>query len=318
LPEAPRRSRPLARHRDVYTEADGLFGRLADLVIENPVRSGGFVTILLFAGAIVTNAAYFQTARHPDPFFVTRPEAQPPAAPIPDAEAARKAAAAILAGPDAEGSVADARGTLVEGDVPPPADGAARLAVANPVDTAEPGVPMPSLPKARPAPVRPMPAKLAPAKAPAGKALADKAVPVTPGLVADTQRALLASRFYEGPVDGILGPQTRSAISNFEMKIGLIPTGQPSSALLAKIRKGYPPVEPASTGSVRTASQQLQRIQHALNDIGYGPIPEDGREGAKTSNAIRRFELDNRLPPTGQASDAVAAKLVLIGAMKPG
>lgn len=62
-------------------EDDTFFGRAADWVLMNPVRSGGILVILLTTIAIVSNAVFFQSSRHPSPFFATRPEAVP-AAPV--------------------------------------------------------------------------------------------------------------------------------------------------------------------------------------------------------------------------------------------
>ena len=139
-------------------------------------------------------------------------------------------------------------------------------------------------------------------------------------LIAETQKALADVKLYDGAVDGVMGPQTKAAISAYEKKIGLIPTGQPSARLLGQIRKGGPRAhlaDPVSTGSIDDPAERarVKRVQEALNEIGYGPIETDGHGGGKTANAIRRFELDNGLPLTGAAGDAVIAKLVLIGAM---
>jgi len=313
LPDARRRSRPLSRHADVYTESDGLFGRLADLVIENPVRSGGFAAMALISGAIITNAAYFQTAHHPDPFFVTRSDgsaaapAHPASKPVaPPVEGPPPAAASQTTPPMPPLPTAEQQSMQ---DAP----AAATDASAGDRQSAAVAAPVPARPRARPSA-----APAAKTVTMARNATATAPVPAVPagapGLIADTQRALLDSRLYDGPVDGILGPQTKSAISSFEMKIGLIPTGQPSPRLLQQIRKGYPAaIEPQSTGSV--GDSRLKRVQRALNEIGYGPIPEDGVDGDKTAAAIRHFEADNRLPQTGRVSDALAAKLVMIGAM---
>lgn len=314
MPDARRRSRPLSRHADVYTESDGLFGRLADLVIENPVRSGGFAAMALISGAIITNAAYFQTAHHPDPFFVTRSDGTA-AAP---AHSVTKPATppASDAAPQAASETTPPMPPLPTAEQQAMQDAPAADAGAGDRQTAALAAPAPARPRAKPsasaAAKTAAPARTATASNPA------TAVPAgAPGLIADTQRALLDSRLYDGPVDGILGPQTKSAISSFEMKIGLIPTGQPSPRLLQQIRKGYPAaIEPQSTGSV--GDSRLKRVQKALNEIGYGPIPEDGVDGDKTAAAIRHFEADNRLPQTGRVSDALAAKLVMIGAMPPG
>jgi peptidoglycan hydrolase-like protein with peptidoglycan-binding domain len=65
----------------------------------------------------------------------------------------------------------------------------------------------------------------------------------------------------------------------------------------------------ASTG-------RMTAIQRALNDIGYGPVAETGVADDATSDAIRRFELDNGLPLTGRPEERVVNRLVSIGAME--
>lgn len=264
MPEPSRRKRApepaLPKRRDVYTEADGLFGRIADIVIENPVRSGGFVMVIMAAGAIISNAAYFQTAHHPAPLFATR-----------DASA----------------------------------------------------VSVPAAPVAKAGTTTAMPAEVDATKAPP----LPLSAPSSGSLVADTQAALAAINLYDGPVDGKFGQKTRAAISAFETKMGITPTGQPSARLLLQIRKSGPHAsaeepateDPVATGSIDTAATvaRIRKVQAALNDIGYGPLRVDGKGGGATSDAIRRFELDNGLTLTGDAGDAVIGKLVKIGAMKP-
>jgi len=292
LRERAAKPRPV-RRRDVYTEADGLFGRIADLVIENPVRSGGFVMVAMVIGTIISNAAYFQTSRHPAPFFVTR-AANDAAAPTPKARV-------------------DAAPAEAQSQSQSQAQAQAHTAAA-------PAATIPPLPTAAP----------------------DSA-----SLVTDTQRALATLKLYDGPIDGKIGPQTRAALSSFEMRIGLVPTGQPSPDLLVQLRKALPrssaatPAEiappaliptsaisgaapdaaasdPTATGSIDHAQSaaRIRKVQTALNDIGYGPIRVDGKGGGDTEDAIRRFQLDNGLALTGEADDALMAKLVMIGAMK--
>jgi peptidoglycan hydrolase-like protein with peptidoglycan-binding domain len=62
--------------------------------------------------------------------------------------------------------------------------------------------------------------------------------------------------------------------------------------------------------------QRYRKVQDALNQAGYGPLPTDGIANDETASAIRRFELDNGLAITGRPSDRVAARLVSIGAMQ--
>ena len=56
---------------------------------------------------------------------------------------------------------------------------------------------------------------------------------ISPTLVANLQRALLARGLYTGKVDGISGARTRAAISAYEKAQGLPVTGAPTEAVLA-------------------------------------------------------------------------------------
>jgi peptidoglycan hydrolase-like protein with peptidoglycan-binding domain len=267
--EAPaRRKRPTNSRARQRVEADeSLLNWLTDKIIENPAQSGGILLMAVVTAAIVSNAAFMQTKRHPDPLFATR-------------QTAVEAAPAMAE--------------------PGPEQASAPVPVPMPKNRTD--VRLPQTPQ-------PMPV----ATKPVGQGNQGN-------LIASTQQALAAAKLYTGTVDGVMGPQTKAAISAFEKKIGLIPTGQPSERLLGQIRKGLPRAnvaDPVSTGSIADPATRarIKRVQAALNEIGYGPVELDGRGGGKTANAIRRFELDNGLPMTGAAGDAVIAKLVLIGAM---
>lgn len=53
--------------------------------------------------------------------------------------------------------------------------------------------------------------------------------------VRDLQQTLDTRGFSPGPIDGILGPQTRSAIREFQQANGLPVTGNPTSDTLAQL-----------------------------------------------------------------------------------
>lgn len=55
-------------------------------------------------------------------------------------------------------------------------------------------------------------------------------------LVSEVQSMLAVRGFFAGTVDGVDGPETRSAIAAFERQLGLPPSGEPSATLLARIR----------------------------------------------------------------------------------
>jgi peptidoglycan hydrolase-like protein with peptidoglycan-binding domain len=154
-------------------------------------------------------------------------------------------------------------------------------------------------------------------------------------IVSGIQRELARLGLYVGAIDGIAGSRTKAAIAAYEAAAGRPKTGAPSAELLAYMRNTplprpqqvatrSPPaanaVRPAETTGSREADPIAERtlyrrVQTALNRAGYGPVAADGQPGTETSDAIRRFELDNGLPVTGAVGDRLVARLVAVGAM---
>ena len=265
----------------VIDDEGGFFAGLADRTFENPAMSGGVVVMVLTAAAIVSNAMFLQNIRHPDPLFATRSASIEQAAPVPLPRARAE-----------------------------------------------------HLPKAEPAPVVEAVAR-EPDPVPVPVPQPEVQPPADVRLMKDIQKALADAGLYGGSVDGKMGLMTRTAIEKFQRRAGLTPNGSPSEALLASLRappkpapapaprpvveaaKPVPPkpVAAAPSPDVITEQARYREVQMALNDIGYGPVGVDGHPGAETADAIRRFELDNGLPLTGNPTDRVVARLVKIGAL---
>ena len=55
------------------------------------------------------------------------------------------------------------------------------------------------------------------------------------GLTVNIQRMLARRGYYRGPIDGIVGPETRAAIRAFQADNGLRPTGRIDSGLLRRV-----------------------------------------------------------------------------------
>lgn len=53
----------------------------------------------------------------------------------------------------------------------------------------------------------------------------------------------------------------------------------------------------------------VRKVQSALLRLGYRPGPADGMMGLKTERAIREFQRDSGLPPTGVPSSALLSRL---------
>jgi peptidoglycan hydrolase-like protein with peptidoglycan-binding domain len=293
-------------------EGGGLVARVIDRTFENPAMSGGLLVMALTAAAIASNALFLQSGRHPDPLFMTR-------SPSPR-EAAPPMSAATLAVPVRSGP---------------------NVALANP--------PMPRL---APRTAAPAPLLAEPVAEPAGAPLQSETMPEPPTavsatgeLVADVQRELARIGLYNGAIDGLPGARTEAAIRAFETAAGIAVTGALGPELFAALKRPLPPRETQSIAVGSTEAAELNRrereraaliaaeerrqeeirlretyevVQTALNRIGYGPLPVDGTAGAETLDAIRRFELDNGMPITGAAGDALVARLFAIGAIKSG
>jgi peptidoglycan hydrolase-like protein with peptidoglycan-binding domain len=299
-----RKSKVSAKARPA--EADGMAAALFDRVLENPANSGGLMVVALTATAIVSNAMFLQNGHHPDPLFSTRPAA-----------VSRQVAKPAVPKPN-----------LAPDTTPAPAvDAAAEQ-------------PLVMVPLPNPSPRR------APPQA------AEPPVPTTSDQVAqvtiEIQRELARLGLYSGAIDGRPGPRTSAAIAAYERAAGLAVTGQASASLLEAMKQPLPkpqaavPVETVpgvdpiaaaldqreqqraatiAADQQSRAEQQMRQnyriVQTALNRMGYASLPVDGNPGAETTEAIRRFELDNGLPISGEASDDLIAHMIAIGAIKP-
>jgi peptidoglycan hydrolase-like protein with peptidoglycan-binding domain len=124
----------------------------------------------------------------------------------------------------------------------------------------------------------------------------------------------LAQRGYDpGAVNGVVSLMTRAAVMAYEHDHGLALTGEPSEALLRAIVFGSPDSAGATRrtgGEARGHAVEVIRIvQHALTTLGYPIARVDGRLGEDTVRAIRKFEADHGLAPTGRISSPLVARL---------
>ena len=70
---------------------------------------------------------------------------------------------------------------------------------------------------------------------PQGLAAVDDTRPIGPAEVRRAQQALASLGFDPGPVDGVVGPRTRAAITAYERQAGLPQTGRITRALLQRL-----------------------------------------------------------------------------------
>ncbi|HET6838825.1 MAG TPA: peptidoglycan-binding protein [Bradyrhizobium sp.] len=69
------------------------------------------------------------------------------------------------------------------------------------------------------------------------------------------------------------------------------------------------PVSSRSETIVNPATRRVAAVQRALTEHGYGQLKLTGIAGSDTRAAIQKFELDRKLPVTGQVSDRLVREL---------
>ena len=156
--------------------------------------------------------------------------------------------------------------------------------------------------------------------------------------VKDVQETLRELNFYDGEVDGLFGPNTRVAIETYQSKMGLRVTGTVDDSLLDQLGTGSvkpavlpspaPRREVAEPAVARTPDaavakpvsltrdERIAKVQAGLKEFGNEAIELDGLMGARTAAAIKEFQSLFGLKATGEADQAVYAKMKEIGLVK--
>lgn len=132
------------------------------------------------------------------------------------------------------------------------------------------------------------------------------------------QETLNEKGFKAGPVDGAMGPRTRSAIRDYQRKAGLPVDGVASKDVLDHMKFARPEVS-AGTGSTapkQAAGDPLTRdVQRELLRLGYYGGAIDGLYGPATRQAIERYQYDHGKSVTGNVGQPLLEEL---RGMRPG
>jgi peptidoglycan hydrolase-like protein with peptidoglycan-binding domain len=138
--------------------------------------------------------------------------------------------------------------------------------------------------------------------------------------IESVQRELAASGLYSGQVDGVSGRRTKLAIIAYQRANGLDETGIATADLIEHIRYtrqitdavNMTEVTPSSPARARPAAKAVDtvtRVQVGLAELGYEPGTINGQLGQQTRNAIRKFEHDRGIAPTGDISSTLIVEL---------
>jgi peptidoglycan hydrolase-like protein with peptidoglycan-binding domain len=136
-------------------------------------------------------------------------------------------------------------------------------------------------------------------------------------LTAQIQKELLKLGLFDGPVDGIAGEKTRTAVADYRRSNGLAASGKLDQKLLDHIRLTARLTAISAESEPALAlkgDDRIEKVQRGLAALGYRPGSFDGFIGKETREAIRAFERDRGWPETGEVSDPLIAELTDIGA----
>lgn len=126
----------------------------------------------------------------------------------------------------------------------------------------------------------------------------------------------LGRRGYEpGVADGAPGLVTRAAVLAYEYDQGLPLTADPSPEVLAHLRHGTSApgaaigIEAGAIPQTGHAEAVIRSVQQSLGALGYLAVSADGIATDETVRAIREFEMDAGLVPSGRISGPLIARL---------
>jgi peptidoglycan hydrolase-like protein with peptidoglycan-binding domain len=136
----------------------------------------------------------------------------------------------------------------------------------------------------------------------------------TAELTRGIQRELDARGYEAGSPDGIAGLVTRSAIFAYEYDNGLVLTGKPSEPLLSQIVLGSSSLQQNSSRPGKMISPEGEALvrdaKRKLEALGYKTGAPGGALTPEFARAIRSFETDQKLKPTGRLSGPVMSRLI--------
>lgn len=142
--------------------------------------------------------------------------------------------------------------------------------------------------------------------------------------IRSVQQVLNGLGLYQGRVDGLTGPQTRSAVENYRRIVGLSPGSDVDEALLIQLGLRKPSAAQTQTAAVQApaeapqsaaplGSDAIRQVQSGLRAFGHDGIQVDGVMGQNTREAIREFQSLFGLKVTGEADRDLLAKMREIG-----
>ncbi len=126
---------------------------------------------------------------------------------------------------------------------------------------------------------------------------------------ASVQRALNDLGYAAGPVDGLMGGKTRTAIRAYQIDSGLPVSGEPSRSLFEHLQDSHDKRFGEASQPDAVPTQMVADIQGLLRQRGYDVPAVTGTVDAKTAAAIRSYQADAGMPVTGTPTTTLLANL---------
>jgi peptidoglycan hydrolase-like protein with peptidoglycan-binding domain len=123
------------------------------------------------------------------------------------------------------------------------------------------------------------------------------------------QNRLKAAGFYRGPIDGMLGARTRSALSRCKLGCTALNdlsgiSERPIFEQATEIQSpsaaaSSPPSSSLTTVNTVSGNQEIQQMQERLKAAGFDPGPIDGKLGPQTKSALEKYRSSHKLSRSG-------------------
>ena len=120
------------------------------------------------------------------------------------------------------------------------------------------------------------------------------------------QKRLKELGYYNGSVDGSYGDSTTAAVMAFQLRNNLTVDGKAGPATQrvlygSKASISYPSMRQGEEGTA------VRNLQYTLYELGYYDGAIDGKYGQTTADAVRAFQIENKITPV----DGVAGSVTL-------
>jgi peptidoglycan hydrolase-like protein with peptidoglycan-binding domain len=120
------------------------------------------------------------------------------------------------------------------------------------------------------------------------------------------QKSLAEAGYYQGDVDGVYGPETVDAVESLQKAHGLPVTGAVDKATDAALRAD---LGAKGGAAAKEAVVSTTAVQQTLKLAGYWDGPVDGEWTPALTDAVKTFQTELGVKPTGEVDAATVAAL---------